>query len=113
MVKIATFAKPENDLRGVFLRGYDPEREGRIDRDDNRKYVGHIQGDMIGRHTHNVTSQFPPLGYLNGGELKGGPDDPSWLQRMNNPIQTNSGNGLGYETRPINANVAFIIRVEA
>jgi hypothetical protein len=98
------------DLRGMFLRGYDPQRVGQIDTDPARTYVGHIQADMIKEHMHRIRN-FTFLAFIQGAALRGGSDHPGWMEKVPEP-GTDMGKDLGYETRPINANVAFLIRAE-
>jgi hypothetical protein len=98
------------ELSGCFLRGYDSKKL--TDTDPDRNYVGHIQRDSIKKHRHTVTNHTF-VREVSGGNIKVGADTAALAS--DNPL-TNLGNyetgaGLDNETRPVNVNVAFIIRV--
>ncbi|MFZ9937725.1 MAG: phage tail protein, partial [Luteolibacter sp.] len=103
-----TFNVP--DFRGRFLRG----RDGGAGRDPDRAtrtamaaggatgdQVGSVQADEFKSHTHALTSQ---IWYMSeGNDASGGYYDPVLENRA-------SGATGGSETRPINANVNYIIK---
>jgi microcystin-dependent protein len=98
------------DFRGRFLRGWDaaagrdPDRASRTVMAANGAVgdnIGSIQTDAFKTHTHTLTNQ---VSYLSeGNDQSGGYYDPVLESR-------NSGATGGNETRPINANVNYIIK---
>ena len=108
-----TFNVP--DLRGRFLRGWDnntgrdPDRAGRLamttggNTGDN---IGSIQADDFKSHSHSTT--FTTVGYVAAAESKAevlanmGPNG-GFVYRATDPFG-------GNETRPLNANVNYIIK---
>ena len=86
------------DLRGYFLRGYDPTHL--VDVDATRTLSG-IQEDMVGPHIHSINT-----GDSNTGAAV---DDQNDGQT---PVRTRDTNlNSGTETRPINIAVNYLIYV--
>lgn len=104
----ASFNLP--DLRGRFLRGWDngigrdPDRAARIAMATGGftgDKIGSIQADAFKSHTHTEVNMVNNGYNVNAGSSYGWP---------NSPGSTNTGATGGSETRPINANVNYIIK---
>lgn len=124
------------DLRGMFLRGADNRALNNADPDFNKrsgsgKKIGSVQGDSVGRHTHNLRidnggvhnhrlfltarTQDGSFG-VTGGRTSDGDDgyagnnaiEPSGLHTHSGFAEENSGS----ETRPKNVYVNYIIKVK-
>ena len=93
----STFAVP--DIRGVFIRGFDPT--GTTDVDRQKGGFGARQGHMFASHNHGGVMRWP------GGQVEqnqsGGPEDRS------NVNQGTDAAG-GSETRPVNIALLPCIR---
>ena len=85
------------DLRGRFLRGLD--RTGKLDHDGLTRALGSPQEDMVGPHTHTAKSQ---------GQL--GPGNAFATTVPTTPHSLTTDQNEGYETRPKNIAVNFIIK---
>ncbi len=99
------------DLRGRFIRGWDPE--GLLDPDGVGRELGQAQEDMVGDHSHFIGyghSSVFNLGadVLHTGQLSNRPGFPLTTGfNEDDSIDTVSGNP---ETRPQNISVQFIIK---
>lgn len=121
---VDTFNLP--DLRGRFLRGVDKDAAGNptpIARDPDRdtrtgnaggnigNNVGSVQGDAMQGHLHGLDSM---LGRIHSGRSGGGSATVD-SQRPNtlNPVSngTHGTPRITSETRPLNANVTYIIKI--
>jgi microcystin-dependent protein len=125
---VGTFNIP--DYRGRFLRGVSTDIDGRDpDRKDRTAAqsggntgarVGSIQPDIFAKHDHGGGNHGHRVGQINGAHPENSPIAVIGLGKKNqnpspDPIE-DSGNIIqpagGSETRPINANVQFIIKVK-
>jgi microcystin-dependent protein len=118
-----TFNLP--DLRGRFLRG----RDGGIARDPDRASrtaantggatgdnVGSVQGDTMQGHKHgmsmyNSNSQAATNRLAGGSGFVTGSASPDNVFIGNPAEQSNGAPRIGDETRPLNANVNYIIKI--
>ena len=102
------------DFRGRFLRGWDsatardPDRANRaamITGGNTGDKVGSIQSDEFRSHAHsmNFNTSGYNVGYNNAQESLG------WA-RNNGIVASSTANSGGNETRPLNANVNYIIK---
>ena len=105
-----TFHLP--DLRGRFLRGVDdaagrdPDSGARTASNmggNSGDAVGSVQGDEFETHQHNTY-----WGGIGGGNLY--PEDPYISNQLAGTAHAVSPSG-GNETRPVNANVTYVIKV--
>jgi microcystin-dependent protein len=102
-----TFNLP--DLRGRFLRGVDgtanrdPDKSTRVAMTtggNSGNAIGSVQADQFKSHNHNI--RFAGSGYQNYGVGVGSD---------NTQVDAAISNAGGAETRPINANVNYIIKL--
>ena len=113
---VDTFNLP--DLRGLFLRGVDPEGSNDIDyklrfssfhrtNEIAGPVVGSVQTDGIAKHSHPLTKTI----YVHGRSFKGdsGSDRPL-KDSSGNVFIDRTGETGGSETRPKNAYVYYIIK---
>jgi microcystin-dependent protein len=107
-----TFRIP--DLRGRFIRGTDtgvgrdPDASSRTAMNtggNTGDAVGTVQGSAFAGHTHTLTANS--YRGNNVGGFGWGADD---LTDQGPDTKTTSSTGSSTETRPINANVSFIIK---
>ncbi|MBP7586231.1 MAG: tail fiber protein [Spirochaetes bacterium] len=118
---VTTFNLP--DLRGLFLRGVNHGRSGAFSDPDAAQRVnddGSIVGDRVGSFQDDIfcSHNHPPFpGYYAIGQLKAGDDNNAdngesqpGSAREGSPSAT--GWSGGNETRPVNAAVNYIIKVE-
>lgn len=109
------------DLRGVFLRGVNDDRNDEYKDPDVQIRVrlrgnsttsvddaGSYQMSAVGKHFHNYAS--PWLGV--GGESNSGSGNDATKKNAQQTYHTDEGNTAN-ETRPSNAYVYFIIKVRA
>ncbi|MBX7240360.1 MAG: phage tail protein [Bacteroidia bacterium] len=116
------------DLRGRFLRGVD----GNANRDPDKasrtamntggnvgNLVGSVQADTLGSHGHGINDPGHSHSLSAGNNTVNGPDarvqhaDQTWSPIDNTGVSTTNisvQNTGGSETRPINANVNYIIK---
>lgn len=103
------------DLRGRFLRmvdgtaGRDPDKAGRTAMatgGNTGDAIGSIQGHMYASHGHGIDQHGVTA---SGITADGGSSWRAWLSSVTNYDITSHASG-GNETRPVNANVNYIIK---
>lgn len=107
------------DLRGVFLRGVnddrndpfaDPDVAGRVrlksDATAAKDAAGSFQFSAIGPHQHDYASPFG-----SGGDSNSGTGRDATSKEVTKSYTT-TGGALARETRPVNAYVYYIIKVK-
>jgi microcystin-dependent protein len=110
------------DLRGIFVRGYDPRGSGIGSRDTENRPFGVIQSSALQDHTHPIwmtpssTLPFPGPGHTHSGNNKGYPAEsanPSGPAGSSSPSSATEMIGTGsLETRPMNLNLLYIIAAQ-
>lgn len=91
------------DLRGLFLRGKNHDRDSETGNPEGDLEIGYLQMDMFKEHKHTETRHDENP--LDGQAIRGG------HKLGNNLEEIDSGNTGGIETRPRNVTVNYFIRI--